>query len=429
MGRALFQLFRRKGYPVTVVCRTPEGAAEAQRVCLKRNRASISQPDDGRWVEGEAYRFGHEPAMLEDAALVIESVTERLAVKQEILAKIEKVVSNEALLLTNTSSISINKMASVLQNPQRFCGLHFFYPLPLIDLVEIVRGDATSPAVVERLAHFAAVLNKKPVVVRDGPGSVINGILVHYYAEAAYLLEEGAALPSAVDRAARRHFYVGPCESIDTIGIELFLDGLENAPEPGTPSVVPIRLVPKGKEHLSNEALGGRKGFYFPPILSRLRQDGRLGKAVGRGLFLYEQGQARDDALAYYFNEDRYGVPRMQRDETDEDRMAHRLFFSVLNGTLWAMGQGFLSPEQADEAVREILQMKTGPVSWMRAQGLTAVEEAFRALVREEGERFQVPVPQEIFHPMGWDGCTGVPESAPTSRLRHWSEDQPRRPL
>jgi len=402
MGQALVTLLRRKGYAVTVLCRSPQKAREAEQAFVRKSRrthkaaAGFGEPNASDSFETR-YRFTHDPLELKEASIVLETVTESLPLKRELLHRVEGIVSEEALLVSNTSSISINAMASGLRRPERFCGLHFFYPLVLMNVVEIVTGEGTSPDVVEDLKAWVKLLGKEPVVVRDGPGSVLNGILVHYYAEGAYLLEEGVALPSQVDRAARRHFYVGPCESIDTIGIELLLEGLKNAPPPGSPSVVPIRLIPEDRPEATNEELGGRKGYYFPPLLTRLRQNGRLGKLAGRGLYLYASGRPLDDDSAYYFNEPRYGTPRSLPPEAVEDHMAQRLFFSVLNGTLWAVNQGFLSPKQADIGVREILQMPQGPVQWMRRAGYAAVASAFQDLVQKEGPRFEVSLPPEVF--------------------------------
>ncbi|WP_448382531.1 3-hydroxyacyl-CoA dehydrogenase family protein [Desulfosoma sp.] len=402
MGHAILTLLRRKGYAVTVLCRSAEKAREAERTFVRKSRrtpktAAGSEDRNASEPIETHYRFTHDPLELKEASIVVETITESLSLKQELLRRVEGIVSEEALLVSNTSSISINAMASVLRRPERFCGLHFFYPLVLVHVVEIVTGEQTSREVVEDLKAWVSLLGKEPVVVRDGPGSVLNGILVHYYAEGAYLLEEGVGMPSQVDRAARRHFYVGPCESIDTIGIELFLEGLKNAPPPGSPSVVPIRLIPEDRPEATNEELGGRKGYYFPPLLTRLRQDGRFGKPAGRGLYLYANGRPVDDAPAYYFNAPRYGTRRCVAPEAVEDHMAHRLFFSVLNGTLWAMSQGFLTPNQADLGVREILQMPQGPVQWMRHAGRAAVASAFQDLVRTEGPRFDVSLPPEVF--------------------------------
>lgn len=403
MGRPLFQLLNRKGYSLTVLLRSPQRAEESRQALLRRVRAAktIAQTPSGAQREpGEDWErchFTHDPSQFQGVDIVVESVSEDFVVKQKLFRILNAVVSEHALMLTNTSSLSITKMTSGLRNPKRFCGLHFFYPLPLIDLVEIVRGESTAQETVDRLISFVVALGKKPVVVRDGPGSVVNAILVHYYAEAAYILEEGLALPSAVDAAARRYFYVGPCESIDTIGIELLLNGLKNAPPPGIPCVLPIRMVPKGLEHLTNEELGGRRGFYYPALLTRLYEEGRFGKSVGRGLFVYEGAKVSDDEPSFYTDSRRVRDVAYRGAKADEDRLAQRLLYSVLNGTLWAVALGFLSPDDADVAVQEVLHMKQGPVTWMRAQGERAVAEAFELLVREEGLRFRVPIRQEVF--------------------------------
>ncbi len=404
MGQAIFSLLRRRGYATTVVCRTPEKALEAQRAFIKKSKLTSENVSSAQATKHseeaspqQAHVFHHDPECLRDADIIIESVSEDLIRKKALFEQLEGMVRDDTLLVSNTSSVSINAMSSGLRRPERFCGLHFFYPLSLMAVVEIIKGDMTAPLVIQRLESLVKELGKWPIVVRDGPGSVINGILVHYYAEGMYILEEGIDGPSAVDQAARKYFYAGPCESIDTIGIELFLAGLKHAPAAGVPFVGPIRLVPKDRPEATNEELGGRQGFYFPPLLTRLHEEGHLGKKVGKGLYRYDKGRAYDYPGGFYFNEKRYGVPREVFESHKQEYIARRLLFSVFNGTLWAIYLGFLAPVAGDLAIQDILQMRAGPVTWMRQYGLKGLKEAFQELVRTEGVRFDVPIPHDLF--------------------------------
>ncbi len=298
-------------------------------------------------------------------------------------------------MVTNSSSVSINKISNILEHKNRFCGFHFFHPIMLINLVEIIRGQHTSDRMIQDLKGFSKNLGKSPIVVDDGPGSVINGILCYYYTEAAYLLEEGFAKPSEIDEAASRYFYVGPCESIDVIGIDLFRDALENSPAPGEVSIVPIRIIHPGQEHLSNVELGGRDGFYYPPLLNKLIDDNRLGKKVSQGVYIYDKGKPLDDDPSYYLNPQRTGVS--ERDNGGEELIAKRLLYSIFNGTLWTLQHRMSSEEDLDVGVREILQMSEGPLTMMRRMGSAKIKSEFDFLCEKVGHRFSAPALEGFF--------------------------------
>lgn len=159
-------------------------------------------------------------AALADAALVIEAVVEDVSVKRALFASVEEVVPPDALLATNTSSLSVTEIAAGLAHPGRFLGLHFFNPAPLLPLVEVVSGSATAPEAAERA--YATVLDwgKTPVRCADTPGFIVNRIARPFYAEAFAVYEEQGADPATIDAVLRESggFRMGPFELTDLIG-------------------------------------------------------------------------------------------------------------------------------------------------------------------------------------------------------------------
>jgi 3-hydroxybutyryl-CoA dehydrogenase len=155
------------------------------------------------------------------ADLVIEAVVENIDVKREIFRDLEAVNSQGTILVSNTSSLSINEIGLNLKNKTRFGGLHFFNPAPVMKLVEVIRGECTDDAVIDTLKMFCESLQKQPVTVRDSPGFIVNRVARLYYVEALRLAEEGAADFASIDQLMRNTgFKMGPFELMDLIGID-----------------------------------------------------------------------------------------------------------------------------------------------------------------------------------------------------------------
>lgn len=156
--------------------------------------------------------------------LVIEAVIENLDVKQKIFQEIEKLNDPDCILTTNTSSIPVTRIGAVLKHPQRFAGLHFFNPAPVMKLVEIVRGGATSDTTVQLLKDFSLRLNKQFVLAQDSPGFIVNRVARHFYLEPLKILEEQVADFRTVDTLLKSTgFKMGPFELMDLIGIDVNL--------------------------------------------------------------------------------------------------------------------------------------------------------------------------------------------------------------
>ena len=222
MGAGIAQLAAVHGHPVLLLD-TSEGAAAAAIARIARVLAALV--DKGRMSEADcnAAISRLQPAdkldAMADAALVIEAIVENLQIKQQLMRSLEQIVKPDTILATNTSSISVTAIANGMQNPERLGGMHFFNPVPLMKLVEVIAGAETHADVLERLAALAERWGKTAVHAASTPGFIVNRIARPYYAEALQLLQEQAGTPAQLDRAMRSvGFRLGPCELMDLIG-------------------------------------------------------------------------------------------------------------------------------------------------------------------------------------------------------------------
>jgi 3-hydroxybutyryl-CoA dehydrogenase len=201
-----------------------------------------------------------------DCDLVIEAATENERIKHEILQEVDRRAKPAAILATNTSSISITKLAAATSRPERFVGIHFFNPVPLMALVELVRGLQTSDATVAAAELFAKGLGKTPIVVRNSPGFVVNRILCPMVNEAVFVLQEGLASAAEIDAGMKLgcNHPIGPLALADMVGLDVMLAVME----------VFYRDFNDPK--------------YRPaPLLREMVAAGYLGRKSGRGFYTY----------------------------------------------------------------------------------------------------------------------------------------------
>lgn len=200
------------------------------------------------------------------ADIVIEAAVENLEVKRSIFAKLGEIVSSDCILATNTSSLSITAVASSVKYPDRVVGMHFFNPVPLMSLVEIIRGEATSDSTYEEVRLLSERLGKTVVTVNEYPGFVVNRLLIPMINEAVFILQEGVATAEDIDVAMKlgANHPMGPLALADLIGLDVCLAIME----------------------LLHEELGESK--YRPaPLLRKMVRAGRLGRKSGKGFFQY----------------------------------------------------------------------------------------------------------------------------------------------
>ena len=223
MGAGIAQVAAAAGHAVRLYDLS-EAACDKALAGIRANFARLAEKGrlDPAQAEAAANRVSavRSLADLASAALIVEAAAERLDVKREIFATLERHVDDACLLATNTSSISITSIAAGLRVPQRVAGLHFFNPAPLMALVEVVSGLATAPAVAQALYDTAAAWGKRPVMARSTPGFIVNRVARPYYAEALRVLNEQGGTPASIDAVMREAggFRMGPFELMDLIG-------------------------------------------------------------------------------------------------------------------------------------------------------------------------------------------------------------------
>jgi 3-hydroxybutyryl-CoA dehydrogenase len=222
MGAGIAQLAAVHGHPVLLLD-AAEGAAAAAIARIAKMLAALVEKGRISEADCSAAIARLQPVDKLDAmagtALVIEAIVENLQIKQQLMQSLEQVVKPDTILATNTSSISVTAIANGMQHPERLAGMHFFNPVPLMKLVEVIAGTETRTDVLESLAALAERWGKTAVHAASTPGFIVNRIARPYYAEALQLLQEQAGTPAQLDRAMRSiGFRLGPCELMDLIG-------------------------------------------------------------------------------------------------------------------------------------------------------------------------------------------------------------------
>ncbi|MBK8248926.1 MAG: 3-hydroxybutyryl-CoA dehydrogenase [Gemmatimonadetes bacterium] len=269
MGNGIAHVFAQGGHPVTMF----DVSAEA----LARGRATIEKNMDRQVKKGSLDVAARDAALarlatstelgaVAGAALVVEAATENQALKLKIFADLDRMADAGAVLATNTSSISITTIAAVTKRPADVIGMHFMNPVPVMQLVEVIRGLATSDETTARVMAWSTALGKVPVEVADFPGFVANRILMPMINEALYCLMEGVGTAEAIDTVMKlgMNHPMGPLALADLIGLDTCLSILE----------------------VLHSGLGDPK--YRPcPLLRKYVAAGWLGRKSGRGIYTY----------------------------------------------------------------------------------------------------------------------------------------------
>lgn len=268
MGAGIAHAFLLAGSRVTVVERDADAAQAAAARVLESVNSSIARGTALAPVEEYRERLatGTDAALFAPCPLVVEAVPEDLALKIDALRRVEAHVASDAVIASNTSSISIDELAAVLDRPSHLLGMHFFNPVPASTLVEIVRGASTAPPLVDSARGWVAALGKTPIVVADAPGFASSRLGVALGLEAIRMLEEGVASAEDIDTAMTLGYKhpVGPLRLTDIVGLDVRL-GIA--------------------EYLAAH-LGER--FEPPALLRRLVAEGHLGRKSGRGFYEWD---------------------------------------------------------------------------------------------------------------------------------------------
>lgn len=300
-----------------------------------------------------------EGAGIASADLLLEAIYENAEAKEALYRTAEPKLAADALLATNTSSIPLDELRAAVQAPGRFLGLHFFNPVALMPLVEIVRHDRLDAATEQRALAFCKALDKLPVPVAGTPGFLVNRILMPYMLEAARAVAEGIPAP-VIDKAAKRFgMPMGPIELIDTVGLDV--------------------AASVGAE------LGPFLGLEIPAGLEQLAKDGKRGKKDGQGFYTWEDGKAKKPEV-----DPHYVAP---------DDLEDRLILPLLNEAVACLHDRVV--DDADLLDAGVIfgtgfaPFRGGPIRHVRDSGAAALKTRLEALARVHGARF-APRP-------GWD--------------------------
>ena len=284
-----------------------------------------------------------------DAAVVIEAVIEDAEVKRKVFCDLEGVVAGEAVLATNTSSLSVAGIAAGTERPERVVGMHFFNPVPAMRLVEVVTGPSTEPSAVRRVEEVAERLGKTPIRVSDTPGFVVNRVARPFYLEALRLVEAGGK-PEQIDASVRdAGFRMGPLELADLIGNDVNL--------------------------AVSESLFER--YYYQPrfrpshLQRSMVEGGSLGRKSGRGFYDYgEEGKVE-------------GEPA----EPQED-ISLRITSCIVNEAFLALSEGVATAEDIDRAMKLGANYPKGPFEWAEELGARSIVLTLDALREIHGDAY-----------------------------------------
>lgn len=351
-----------RGFRVTVQDQQAETLAGTMKRAMdmfkkkfKKDRRAIRDAMDRLIPDTRGVGVAH-------ADLVIEAIFENKDAKQALYKEIEPRMKDGAILGSNTSSIPLEELASCLENPERLVGIHFFNPVALMPLVEIVRGENTAEDTLHKAAGFARHIDKLPLPVKSTPGFLVNRILMPYLLEAVEMVGEGIA-PEMVDRAALKFgMPMGPVELADTVGLDVCL------------SVAGI--------------LAGEDNLNLPLKMQKMVESGKLGKKTGEGFYKWHKGKPQKDKNASYAN-----LQELQ------DRMILRFLNEAVSCEREAVAD---NGELIDAGIifgTGFAPFRGGPLHYIESQDRDALHQRLQQLKSRYGERFNAD--------SGWQNSAG----------------------
>jgi 3-hydroxybutyryl-CoA dehydrogenase len=383
------------------------GAGIAQVACLGGFRTLLHDPvgdalesgeqrlradllrgaDRGRWTRGRAEAASARlltTPRLDDLAgceLVIEAAPEDLSLKRDLFARLEAACGPDAILATNTSSLSVSALAAAVERPTRVCGMHFFNPPALMPLVEVVRGKETSEATMDAAVEVASAIGREPVRCADSVGFIVNRCNRPFTLEALAMLDEGIAGHEEIDRAVRERggYRMGPFELMDLVGIDVNLEVAR--------SFYRQRPEARWRPHRIQE---------------RMVSQGRLGRKSGRGFYDYAEGRAaaradrgpddRPAPAAATAQLERLG-PAAAWVEDVPDMIVNRIVCQLVNEAYFALEEGVGEAEDIDRAMRLGLNHPRGPFEWAEEIGHVRVLALLEALSDQLDQERYRPAP------------------------------------
>lgn len=340
-----------RGFKVTLQDQAPKLIGNA----LKRAYELASkQLKENYLVQEVMDRLFPDPTGLgiKAADVIIEAITEKLQAKQDLFQTLEKQAKPDAILATNTSTIPLEEICTVLKDPSRLVGIHFFNPVPKMPLVEIVKGQKTDKNVIDRAIAFVCKMDKLPLPVKSSPGFLVNRILLPYMLEAVALLEEGVSGP-VIDKAATEFgMPMGPIELADTVGLDICLAALEK--------------------------LSATTGTKVPEKLKEYVSRGELGRKTGKGFYQYNKGKVVK--------------PKPIAQQTIPNDVTDRLILRLLNESVACLREGIV--DNADLLDAGCIfgfgfpPFRGGPITYARTQGGANLLKQLEELESRYGNRF-----------------------------------------
>jgi len=340
-----------RGFHVTLQDQAPERIAPAIRraYTLFRRKLKLSNKVTAAM---DRLQPDHKGYGVTRADIVIEAIFEDADVKRSLYRDIEPRMKPGALLATNTSSIPLEELSGALQQPGRLVGLHFFTPVALMQLVEVVKGDTTSAEAAAQAMSFTRQIDRLPLPVTSTPGFLVNRILMPYLMEAVELESEGVP-PALIDRAATTFgMPMGPVELADTVGLDICL-------------------------HVA-EILARHFNATIPPRLQQLVADGKLGKKSGQGFYTYRKGKAVK--------------PKVSGKNWNVQEITDRMILRMLNETVSCLREQVVDNGDLLDAGMifgtGFAPFRGGPVHHIEAQGREKLLQQLEALQKLRGDRF-----------------------------------------
>jgi 3-hydroxyacyl-CoA dehydrogenase/enoyl-CoA hydratase/3-hydroxybutyryl-CoA epimerase len=369
MGGGIAQLIaQRTGVPVRLKDLAAEplasGMAHAAglfRKLVKRRRLSRVEAKEKMSLLLPTVSYGG----FERTELVIEAIVEDLGIKQKVFSEVAENTTEETILASNTSSLSIDLIGQKTSNRQRVVGMHFFNPVHKMPLVEVIAGPETAPEIVAAVADFARRLGKTAVVVKDGPGFLVNRLLMFYMTEAMWLLDEGHRIEE-IDRAMTDWgMPMGPMALADEVGLD----------------------VAAKVAHILGDAFGDR--LPLPAWLDRLSESSALGAKTGAGFYLYEKGKRKEPDPEVY---DRLGLTPAT-EATEPSKLVERMVLPMVNEAGRCLEEKVVgSAGKLDLAMimgTGFPPFRGGLCRWADQQGLGELVRIMTDLTGEVGERFE----------------------------------------
>ena len=366
MGGGIAQLFASRNMPIRVkdlnneaVAKAYEQAAGVLKGKLKRRR--ITKLEFGQILSKITGTIDYSGFRKTD--FIVEAIVEDLNIKKKVFAELENHIREDTIVVSNTSSLLINDMAVAFKKPERFAGMHFFNPVHMMPLVEVIRGEKTSDETIATTFKLAKSLGKTPVLVNDGPGFLVNRLLVPYMVEAVSLLEEGISIKH-IDRIIESFgMPMGPIELFDEVGID-----------------VAFKVA-----KILSQSMGDRMAD--SPVLEKMIADGRLGKKSKKGFYIYQGKKKSPDPDISNF------ITVTKKVDLSDEELVQRMIYPMINEAARCLEDKIVTrPQDVDLAMifgTGFAPFRGGLLSYADSESVTKVHDTLDKFSTTYGSRFK----------------------------------------